>query len=957
MPSANHVADCVANALSRPATAALTPPAAEAEFYGSYPWCLNAFPSVGEAIAFLRQELRRLGEPLEDWQGEQVRQNIFLLACLIAEATDEFLLGPRYDFLRAARVFRSARLAAGPLDRFCRGAALLRDLRWRRVARWRDQWEEALTPFAAPPAARAAGPEAGAPLRDLLAQRLPPTLLAWRARVPAAFRSQDLTPHDAWTLARKFIAAYSGPRRPVLVAGLRTAGAYFAPLVRSCLLRAGFSEVHALTLRPKAGVSAREERWLRRMQGRGALALLVDEPVYSADTVARGIDLLRRAGFGVEDIVALFPVHPYRRDWRQGAAGGILAAVRSVTLEPGEWHKVSLLRPEAIRERLAALLDGAPCQVAPALDRDAELAASQEPGFHARLKRVFAVTTPGAAAPFRVLAKSVGWGWLSYHAFLAGTRLASCVPHVLSLRDGVLLEEWVDPLGGQTEEPRESLAAAAATYVAARASTLALPLDPTPPLARAGQHRGVEELAAVLSGAYGNKVAAVLARPRLRVRLSRLLACARPALLDGKMRPEEWIARDGHWLKTDFEHHGMGKHQLNVTDPAYDLAEAALTCRLTEEQEEAMVTAYARASGDTDVSRRLLLYQLLSGTWAMARAADGLRDAAQSVRHTRYHQRYRDAAEFLTLRTARFCARVAQPAPLVAWRAPVVMLDVDGVLDKQVFGFPSTTAAGIRAISLLRSHGFTIALNTARPAAEMRAYCDIYGCAGGVAEYGAYVWDAISGRERVLLSDSSLRQLERLRAELAGLPGVFCHEGCRFCVRAYTFARGVPVPLPETLVRGLLHRLGLHGLQLHQTFTDSTITAVDSDKGQGLRALLQVAGRSHLETIAVGDTEADLPMFQAANRAFAPAQVSCPEAARRLGCHIATRAWQPGLHEIVRRIVHPQGASCSKCLPLRHPNGPAEAFFLRLLHLADQPATPRFLRVALDPLAIEAFRL
>ena len=29
------------------------------------------------------------------------------------------------------------------------------------------------------------------------------------------------------------------------------------------------------------------------------------------------------------------------------------------------------------------------------------------------------------------------------------------------------------------------------------------------------------------------------------------------------------------------------------------------------------------------------------------------------------------------------------------WRSPLVVMDIDGVLDKQIFGFPSTTAAGV----------------------------------------------------------------------------------------------------------------------------------------------------------------------------------------------------------------------------------------------------------------------
>ena len=56
----------------------------------------------------------------------------------------------------------------------------------------------------------------------------------------------------------------------------------------------------------------------------------------------------------------------------------------------------------------------------------------------ARLKRIFEVrlaTSQGQKETRYVLAKSVGWGWLGYHAFLAGHRLAGFVPPVLRVQD------------------------------------------------------------------------------------------------------------------------------------------------------------------------------------------------------------------------------------------------------------------------------------------------------------------------------------------------------------------------------------------------------------------------------------------------------------------------------------------------------------------------------------------
>ena len=38
----------------------------------------------------------------------------------------------------------------------------------------------------------------------------------------------------------------------------------------------------------------------------------------------------------------------------------------------------------------------------------------------------------------------VGWGWLGYHAYLAGVRLSGFVPKTIGLRHGLLLTEWIE---------------------------------------------------------------------------------------------------------------------------------------------------------------------------------------------------------------------------------------------------------------------------------------------------------------------------------------------------------------------------------------------------------------------------------------------------------------------------------------------------------------------------------
>lgn len=936
----------------------------ERAFYEQYNWCLNAFPAVADAIIHLREELSTLDRIEEGWRRTEVLTNVFLLSCAISDTVDDYLGGPQYDFSQAARVFGPSRAVVRPLNRLMQISSNLRNA-WRRsLLHWRSTWESAVSGLTA---ALASGTEAGmapdswkAQILRHLEYRFPSTLLATRTRIPAAFRSQDLTHFDGLELGRKLAEECPDRNRPIVVMGLRTAGSYFAPLVRGYLESKQYRSVKTITLRPKQGLGVRERGCLERAVAEGALAAVVDEPVYSANTLAKGVECLKKAGFAATDIRVLFPAHPSRRDWRNGPAGLALSGVRALTLAPEEWHKYRFVEGPAALSRIREYLEAEGDRIAelqPTADGGrltAELEQCEEPGFHTRLKRVYETGVKngdGSVERRFILAKSVGWGWLGYHALLAGARLRPFVPRVLGLRNGILFMEWQFPAGlGDGEPPVES----ASRYLAARVHTLGLGEDPTRDLIKAGRHRGTEELAGVLSGAYGWKLAAALKRPRIQHQLAHL-ACPVPTLIDGKMRKIEWVGGSAKFLKTDFEHHGMGKHELNLTDPAYDLAEMILCWGLSEEDERHLTRRYIELSGDSTVSGRLFLHKLLAGTWAMNQAIRKLSDPSMWTRRHQLNRDFLQAWRFLTIHTMRFCANLCRRPESVRWSDPMIVLDVDGVLDKQIFGFPSTTAAGIEAVSLLASHGMACALNTARSVSNLKQYCKAYGFVGGVAEYGSFVWDAATGREQTLVSHESLSQLEELRNRLREIPGVFLDEEYQSIVRAYTYARGTTVPLPDTLIRGLIVNFNFGRLRLHQTFTDSTVIAAECHKGSGLQAFLALAGHPGWKTVAVGDSEPDLAMFQAATRCFAPSQIGCPAPARQLGCQIATRPYQSGLLEIVRSLVHPGRGTCRRCHQPSVAGNPPDELFRQLLRTADRAPVESLVRSLFDPRAVRAF--
>ncbi|MGH6995006.1 MAG: HAD hydrolase family protein, partial [Stellaceae bacterium] len=430
-------------------------------------------------------------------------------------------------------------------------------------------------------------------------------------------------------------------------------------------------------------------------------------------------------------------------------------------------------------------------------------------------------------------------------------------------------------------------------------------------------------------------------RQRIAARLT-----PRAALIDGRMAADEWIAGPAGLLKTDFEHHGIGKNEINLCDPAYDLADAILQLGLSRDEERDLIARYAAATGDTPQGERLLLCKLMAGLWTRQAALDGIvKQTHLAHRADEFNAQYVKAWDFLTRESARASGTFIASSPR-DWHAPLAVLDLDGVVDRRIFGFPTTTAAGVQAIATLHARGFAIAVDTARPAHQVRDYCEAYGFVGGVAECGGYIWDATTRQSRTLIDAATLEQFAALRAALKKLPGVFTDDGYECSVRAYTYARKGTVPLPEPLIRNLIAERKLDRLVVHQTTIDTTILAKGIDKGTGLTALLTWIGRGQDESFVVGDSETDLPMFAVARRSFAPAHIDCVRLARAVGCTIAEAPYQRGLLEIVRRVTRADAVS----VPVA-----ADNLFWALLQAADRPRTANLWRALREPAAYRVF--
>jgi hydroxymethylpyrimidine pyrophosphatase-like HAD family hydrolase len=938
----------------------------ELDFYEGYAWCLNPHLTVRDAIGHLRDEIDRLAIVPPGWQTGEVLTNVFLLSSGLLNCVDEYL--------RGASLRLPWRLAA---MRFGQGARWVTENLWgsvrrrpgAQVRRWREQWVAGLNAFLAIVVERQFSDgnrffESGGRLAQLLELPLPSDLQSKQVGVPSPFRRLDLTQHDVLALGQRYIERFPDRTKALLLVGLRTSGSYFAPLLRALFEATGYERVALVTLVPGKGPGHWERKELKRFADQGYTALIVDDPPHTGGTIFTAFEIARRAGFAPGKMRALVPAHPARRDWYKPLPDDFI-----VSLEPEQWHKRALMDPKEVQGRLAEYFRHrgfvrtrvVTNTHAEELNTRLQEASSDERG--ARLKRIFEVhleTFEGQTETRYVLAKSVGWGWLGYHAFLAGQRLSGFVPPMLGLRDGILYMEWIpQPAPGDSAEGETAQPDTSASYVAARVRHLNLGPQSIAHTNLQRQDNGIRLLTKALSKAYGAVATDLLMQPRVARRIRRQ-PCPVPTLIDGNMQRAEWIIGPNGPLKTDYEHHGLGKEELNLVDPAFDLADTILNMNLSPEEEAKLIRRYIEQSGDFGVERRLFMNKLLAGLWAMKQAQEHLfGKAGLAERQQECHRRFMLAWDFLTAQAARYCGNHCQQPAQPRWRSPLVALDIDGVIDRRLFGFPCTTAAGIEALSLLRSHEYAVAVNTARSVAEVKVYCQSYALAGGIAEHGSYLWDAVRQRGRPLIGPEAARQLAELKRSLRAIPGVFIDDRHQYSIRAFTYrdkplglvatlvkairslgvGDGALAPLSTLLVSHLMAELGLDKLCFHHTSIDTTVVAKEVDKGTGLSALRDWVLGPDAETIAVGDQEPDLAAFRVATRSFAPANIGCAREARLLGCRIARHSYQRGLLEIAQAIARRDGRQVDQPVKSKMPSDHSSDLFLDILRTADRKWT------------------
>jgi len=366
------------------------------------------------------------------------------------------------------------------------------------------------------------------------------------------------------------------------------------------------------------------------------------------------------------------------------------------------------------------------------------------------------------------------------------------------------------------------------------------------------------------------------------------------------MRPEEWLHTSNGLFKADFEHHNFGAGEQNIVDPAYDLAAVIHEFRLSRQDEQQLLRTYVEESGDFMVHDRILLYKILHGMTAMEHATNAI---AAGRNPEKNNERRLCSRDFLVYSMNDYCAEFVRPQSASrAWSPRLFFMDLDGVFDHELLGFPHATERGLRSITLLRDRRFSIVLNTGRSVQHARQYCAAYGFDGGIAEFGSVFIDAVSGREIPFIDRPAADQLKACREAIRNMADVFIDAGYEYSIRLYRYQGGQTAGLKAEEIKDLLRRPEFSKLTYVSRSSDTYIVQKRTNKGTALKAVRRLMGDPEVPVTAIGDSQHDIGMLAAAEFAYAPANCSrsIRDLAKQGRCRILNGRFQNGLFEAVQ---------------------------------------------------------
>ncbi len=940
---------------------------------------LDLLLDLNEISALLAEELA--GDDFGQSSRKEHVLDAFLLAAGMNQIVEDYLHRDVYSLRRVAvRIGELVQSPAGSVAsasaRLARSIGLAlraRSSRQRGLVRWQGELAALVGRLAEEVAAEVERPGAGARGDEtaevdaelLLAARdvvepvagLPGSLRTSVVRLAQCFRSFDQRPEDCRLLAHLLSKRFPDRTRPILVVGLRTSGSYLAPLHRAFLKGDGYADVAFLTLRPGHGLLSHELERIAETVRADGLVCVVDDPPRTGAQLAQTAEQLRGLGVGTQSLVLLVQLF--------GSSAALpprLDEYASIVLP---WERSSIrdmLSERAVRQTLVRLVRGKTIAISSGaasrkvvvgeiedVKRLDTLATRVSPAHRRHASAVFRARIVEEGSGERVEqdidVRGVGLGYLGRHAITVASRLAPFLPEVYGFDDGLLYRAWLPEdwrLAPPSPSEDETVAARVASYVVACRDVLAVPEDVSRRLV--GREPVWEIVASMLGDAFGK--ARYVVRPMTNRIALRLVKASRPSVVDGSMGLSHWFRPpteridEGTIRKVDFATRAFSNEDTYCYDAVFDLACAAADYAASAPAQPAglefgdrLRMHYERAVGEAISGERWLLYQLLyhhriarRDDRATVRGAKG--EAKDSPTRPSF-ARFLAGQQAMALAHQRYFSDLFFADRATPDSGPLCAIDVDGVLETRWLSYPAISPAGAMALRALTGHGYRPVLATGRSLAEVRARCIAFRLPGGVAEYGAVVYDHLSGRVRTLLTAADQEELAALRAILLRTPGVQLDPLHEHGIRAYRLdSRGRPSGLDAGTIQDVLTRTGdptRFRPIAAQSQTDFTVAHVD--KGAGLRILAEELNGTTRErsksrfAFAIGDTESDLPMFVLASRAFAPSSAD-PELRKlnALGSHgieFVARPYQVGLLLAVSAFLAHRPKECDVCSQLR----------------------------------------
>lgn len=747
---------------------------------------------------------------------------------------------------------------------------------------------------------------------------LPPALRQALIRLPSCFRSFDQRPEDVRRLVAKLIALGYGPGTPIASVGVRTSGSYLGPLAAAYLRHEGFADVVALTVRPGDPMAARDRRTVRQVARRGGLVLLTDDPPTTGGSFDRAARELGHAGVPLASIILLVPL--------LDSAKSLPAKIgrhRHLLLPWEEWAIHDQMTQREVGKSLAGLIG--PRYTVDHVKRVAGPAVRGGRGhIEARFRVLFRDRAHGVQSEGDVHVAGVGLGYLGDHSLAVAKRLTRLVPKVYGVHQGLMFRSWIAPgrrIQPNSGAPDAELLRPFLKYVQARAAALKVSQDTS--LQLRGRLPVWEVASNILSRAFGR--AWVWARvPLVDPVVKRILAADDPAVVDGSMDPRNWYFAEGRThrlVKIDFDRRAFSNLDLCSYDSVFDIASLAADLEIEAVdggrpavRPQLLREAYVEMTGQPISAERWLLLQLVH-LWDRLRIEPG-RDVALSRALARASQRYFAESFFGGIESAprgRLCA-----------------LDLDGVMETESLGFSSLSRSSAVSLRALLLHDYRPIPVTGRSLAEVRERCSAFGLVGGVAEYGSVTYHHARGTVTSLVSTQQLAELARLREVFRGLEGIRIDDDHQHSIRVYRYGLdgGRVAPTLAFIQQVLAGQGMLDSITLHVGDAQVDLVAAGIDKANGLTALLSQLGINVRDSawralaLAVGDGLADIPMFNMADLAAAPAHA--PAAVVRAAGRVMPGPYQAGLADAVAALLGHRPGSCPVCsAPALAPNAEA----------------------------------